>query len=58
MSLREYEESKDIYIKNHSFYALIMTAMRQADSMNFELLRAAFPETYVELQRRYDSPGG
>jgi hypothetical protein len=44
--------------QNEQFYALIMAAARQADSENFERLRAAFPETIKEVQARYDAPGG
>lgn len=39
-------------------YALIQAAMRKADTPNLEALKAAFPETWAELQVRYNSPGG
>lgn len=58
MSLFDYEQSKQIAAQDYSFYALIMAAMRQADTMNAFKLRAAFPEVWLELQTRYISPGG
>jgi hypothetical protein len=35
-----------------------MAAMRKADSDNLELLKAAFPAVWEELQQRYNAPGG
>lgn len=58
MSRHEYEESKRINQNGHSFYGLLMAAMRNADTSNLEKLRAAFPEVATELQARYDAPGG
>ena len=61
MSLYEYAVSKqlsDQHGQDAPFYALIMAAMRQADSVNVVALRAAFPETYAELDARYNAPGG
>ena len=58
MSLHEYEESRAIEREDRSFYGLIMAAMRRADTDNLERLKAAFPETWAELQDRYRSPGG
>jgi hypothetical protein len=40
------------------FYALVMAAMRNADTANSAKLRRAFPEVYDELLARYDAPGG
>lgn len=40
------------------FYAVLMTAMRMADSDNLETLKHAFPGVYAELQERYNAPGG
>lgn len=40
------------------FYALIMAAMRQADTANAERLRHMFPVVWDELQARYHAPGG
>ena len=58
MSLYEYEASKRISAIDYPFYALIMAAMRQADTRNVELLTRAFPDTYAELLERYNAPGG
>ena len=37
---------------------VFMAAMRQADSVNAAKLREAFPETWAELDARYNAPGG
>lgn len=58
MSRFDYEQSKRIAAEGYSFYALIMAAIRQADTENAAKLRRAFPETAEELQTRYDAPGG
>lgn len=41
-----------------SFYALIMAAMRRADSDNQITLAFGFPAVWKELQDRYNAPGG
>jgi len=56
MSRYDYERSRELSAE--PFYALIMAAMRTADSSNYELLREAFPDTLDELQERYNAPGG
>lgn len=53
MSTYDYEISKEIFAKDYPFYALIMAAMRQADTDNFAKLEEAFPDTAEELRRRY-----
>jgi hypothetical protein len=58
MSLCDYEQSKKIDAQGYHFIALIMAAMRQADSSNLEQLRFAFPEVYAEFIARYNAPGG
>lgn len=58
MSYYYYEESKIIKRQNFPFYALIMAAMRQADTTNADLLRTAFPDVWDELDARYNAPGG
>jgi len=58
MSLYDYEHSQQIAAGNHSFYSIIMAAMRQADSTNLEKLKSMWPDTFEELQARYDAPGG
>lgn len=58
MSLYEYEEGLEISANDPSFYALIQAAMRKADTTNLEMLKQCWPETYQELVRRYNAPGG
>jgi hypothetical protein len=58
MSLHEYLKSQDIARLDFPFYSLIMAAMRQADTINFDKLKLAFPETAKEMQARYNAPGG
>lgn len=58
MSLFDYLASREIGGSDQPFYALIMAAMRQADSHNLELLKRAFPFTWRELDARYNAPGG
>jgi len=58
MSFHEYQASKHLVVDAPPFYALIMAAMRQADSKNTEKLKAAWPEVWDELKRRYHAPGG
>lgn len=58
MTLYDYDESKGIAQQGFQFYALIMAAMRQADTDNLTRLQAAFPEVWRELQARYNAPLG
>ncbi len=58
MSLYDYRESQEIAAKDYQFYALIMAAMRKADTDNFEKLKEIFPEVWEELCKRYNAPGG
>lgn len=58
MSLHEYNESLRIGKDDPPFYALIMAAMRKADTDNMFKLQRAFPETWHELHLRYHAPGG
>lgn len=58
MSLHEYLVSQELDRDHPPFYALIMAAMVKADSRNIALLRSAFPETFAELDARYNAPGG
>ena len=58
MSLYDYRESLELGIKDAGFYALIMAAMRKADTDNLDLLKAAFPDTWRELHSRYNASGG
>jgi len=56
MSYYDYRVSREIV--GQPFYALIMAAMRSADTPNTEKLRAAWPDVYEELQARYNAPSG
>ena len=56
MSHFDYERSKQI--ASEPFYAIIMAAMRRADSTNIVGLKAIFPDVWDELKARYDAPGG
>lgn len=58
MSMFDYKYSQSLSVDNPPFYALIMAAMRQADSANMVKLELAFPDIADELRRRYDAPGG
>lgn len=58
MSLYDYQTSKELSNKGYPFYALIMTAMRQAASENLKILRISFPSVWEELQKRYNTPKG
>ena len=58
MSRYDYEKSREIATQDPPFAALIMAAMRKADSRNAEILRAAYPGMWEELRARYDAPGG
>lgn len=58
MSHYDYQASKLIAMEDHPFAALIMAAMRQADTGNMTKLRRAWPGVARELQARYDTPGG
>ncbi len=56
MSLYAYAISRDLV--KYEFYALLMAAMRNADTRNAALLKKAFPDTWEELLARYKAPGG
>ena len=58
MSLHEYLTSLAISAEDPPFYALVMAAMRKADSDNVERFQRAFPETWFELTRRHCVPCG
>jgi hypothetical protein len=58
MSLFDYKTSIEISKEDFPFYALIMSAMRKADSDNIEKLKLAFPDIYEEFEKRYNAPGG
>ena len=58
MSLYDYRASCEISKTDPPFYALIMSAMRKADTVNLARLRASFPEVYREFEERYNAPAG
>jgi hypothetical protein len=58
MSHYDYIASKTLSEYDAPFYALIMAAMRQADSTNAAKLRSAWPDVWDELQARYNAPDG
>lgn len=61
MSVRDYQISRRIERETdwgEDFYALIMLAMRHADTANQEKLRAAWPHVWEELEQRYNAPAG
>lgn len=58
MSWHEYLESERLGYEQVPFYALIMAAMRKADSLNNFKLQREWPEVYEEFKKRYNAPGG
>jgi len=58
MSLYDYKKSLEISTDDPPFAALIMAAIRKADSKNLMKLKSVFPKIYMEFKRRYDAPGG
>jgi len=58
MSHHDYTVSRQIEAENYPFYALIMAAMRKADSENAGKFQRAWPEVSAELNYRYWSTGG
>ncbi len=58
MSLHEYQCGVKLWKDDLPFYALIMAAMLGADDENVVKLQAMFPETYRELDIRYNAAGG
>ncbi|MGV0627175.1 hypothetical protein [Mycolicibacter minnesotensis] len=58
MSLYDYNASGYLAMQDPPFYALIMAAMRRADTANAALLRTCWPDVWDEVQARYNAPGG
>ena len=56
--MSHFDYDRSIAMGDEPFYALIMAAMRRADTDNAALLKAAFPEVWDELYARYHAPGG
>lgn len=57
MSRYDYDVSKRIVAYDPPFEALIMAAMRQADTANLDKLQSAWPEVWAELDERYNTAG-
>lgn len=49
LSKREYVQSMDLATRGYDFYGLLAATMRQADTVNLALLRAAFPGIWESL---------
>jgi len=58
VSLYDYRVARDLLGYDIPFYALIMAAMRQADTTNAGRLCDAFPDVWDELLARYMTPAG
>ena len=57
-SHHSYEMGRTLAKQDWPFYALIQAAMRRADTQNLRALQSAFPETWADLDARYNAPGG
>lgn len=58
MSLYDSQVSREIVASDPPFAALVMAAMRKADSINAAKIRSVFPVIRAELEARYEAPGG
>lgn len=58
MSYYDYKMSQRIASEDYPFAALIMAAIRKADTRNHFLLCKAFPAIFSDLSLRYHAPGG
>lgn len=58
MSLFNYEVSRELERQDIPFYALIMAAVRRADTDNLHALERAFPDVVAEVRARFNAPGG
>lgn len=58
MSLYDYIVSRKIAEGDYPFYALLMELIRQADDVNTEKIKQAWPDVYAEMFARYNAPGG
>lgn len=55
---RQYTRSNaPVPADKQQIYAIIMAAIRRADSTNLARLRAMFPEVVAEVEARYNAPG-
>ena len=53
-----YDYKRSIELSDAPFYALIMAAMRRADTWNLAILKNMYPDIWHELQNRDHAPGG
>jgi hypothetical protein len=58
MSFHEYMVSRELAAADPPLYALIMAAIRKADTRNMAKLQALFPQVVAEFEDRYNAPGG
>jgi len=58
MTLYDYRISRELGKRDPPFAALIMAALRKADTENAAKLRSAWPAVCDETQARLRSPGG
>lgn len=58
MSHYDYVTSREIAKGDPPFAALVMAALRKADSENYARITEAFPEITAEFRYRYWSSGG
>lgn len=58
MSLYDYRWSLEAGKNDPPFYGLLMAAIRKADTINCEKIRAMWPELWEEFRRRYNAPDG
>ncbi len=58
MSLYDYHYSQKLALEDPPLDALIMAAIRKADSTNMARLEAGFPELVTEMRARYNAPLG
>lgn len=58
MSREDYLLSRELaaMVDDAHYYALIMAAIRSADSDNLRKIRHAWPEVYEEFNQRYHAP--
>lgn len=55
-TVHDYEYARRLVAQDPPFWALVIAAMRRADTNNERALREAFPQVWEELDRRYHAP--
>jgi hypothetical protein len=58
MSLHDFRTAVEISKGDKPFYGFIMAAMMKADTPNLVKLRMMYPDVWLELDTRYNAPGG